>query len=70
LLEKKRVEFLMTAKKCKRVPKSVKGKEIGQKTLAGPECFGGFEDAPSPIFLKRYDSKRVRGWVSANDMIR
>jgi hypothetical protein len=34
-LEKKRVEFLMSAKKCKRVRKSVKGKEIGKKTLAG-----------------------------------
>jgi len=27
-------------------------------------------DAPHPpLFLKRYDSKRVRGWGSANDMI-
>jgi len=24
---------------------------------------------PPPRFLKRYDSKRVRGWGSANDMI-
>jgi hypothetical protein len=24
---------------------------------------------PAPLFLERYDSKRVRGWGSANDMI-
>ena len=34
-VERKRVVILKSAKSCKRVRKSVKGKEIGKKTLAG-----------------------------------
>jgi hypothetical protein len=28
----------------------------------------GTSGIPLPMFLKRYDSKRVRGWGSVNDM--
>ncbi len=31
--------------------------------------FGGLKVPPPPTFLERYDSKRFRGWGSANDMI-
>ncbi len=34
------------------------------------EGIGNGRHTPSlPLFLKRYDSKRVKGWGSANDMI-
>src|SRR5712664_4668995 len=73
-LEKKRVVFLMSAKMCKRVRKSVKGKEIGQKRwrvggsrrcIRDAECaFEGWNVERTrrhPAVFVKADSKRVTG---------
>jgi hypothetical protein len=51
----------------------VKGKEIvqseGEIGGVGEEARRPMMMSPSPLFLKRYDFKRVREWGSANDVI-
>jgi len=62
-LEKKKVEFLMSARECKRVQKNVNTKGIARNEehrLAGLKA-----EAPSPMFSKRYDSRGLSGWTSA-----
>ena len=57
-LENKRVEFLVTAKKCKRVRKSVKRRGIARKQA------GTTEGAPLPLcFCKRLMRQGLEGGV-------
>ena len=67
-LEKKKVEFLMSARECKRVQKNVNTKGIARNEehrLAGLKA-----EAPSPMFSKRYDSRGLSGWACANVRMR
>ena len=53
-LENKRVEFLLNAKKCKRMPKGVKRKNLsaaGSDEL--PETRSRMEGPPTPVFFHK-----------------
>jgi hypothetical protein len=71
-LEKKRVEFCASAKKCKRVRKGMKREGIARRqvaTLEGSKV-GSLGRGYTPHYMHEFENKRVAEWVPRKCMKR